>query len=305
LAVHKTIYVWNTGDLGKRWWEWDERSISLLASFCRVHRFSEAIVFIGSVQWDWMDHFSHGQLPHQERFRALFAALRAAGVVPSAAYYLNDAVNDLSGFERAADIINSVVAFNRAFPGSALAGVEGDQEPTHVGPEYQRMNAAMFARRDALLGEGGGKLVLTASIKPGWLRRQLNGRPMAEAALEHLDKAMIMAYSRSVDLSLRWGDQALSMAAKLGRQLSVAVETSPRAPTGDSFWKTLVGGNCGFCKFFNMVVDMDAHYSSGPYASAYRGFVVHDYEAYFEALYGVKATEFTDTQVKSLYHRAT
>ena len=82
VQVHKTLYIWNPGDLSQSWWDWNTRNIRLLLSVCRVHGFKRAIVFVGSVQWDWENHFAMGELPHQEKFVVLFAALRKIGVMP-------------------------------------------------------------------------------------------------------------------------------------------------------------------------------------------------------------------------------
>merc|ERR1712072_579943 len=50
-----------------------------------------------------------------------------------------------------------------------------------------------------------------------------------------------MAYSRDPQISTRWGDQALALGSTRGRRLSVAIETSPRAPRADSYWEMASG----------------------------------------------------------------
>ena len=230
VLIPKALYVWNPGDLSHDWWDWRLSDIDLLISVCLVHGFNRVIVFIGSLQWDWQT-FQGNQLPHEESFVSLFAELRKAGIVPYASYYLNDSPNDLSNWERAELVVSAVHHFNKVFPGSAIEGIDGDQEPTNIGEEYLEMNKMMKAKRDEL----DAKIKLTASLKPGWLRRSYQEMNMVSLALKTLDAGMIMAYSNSPEISLTWGDQALSLAA--GKQMAVAIETSPRAPSTDSFWE--------------------------------------------------------------------
>jgi hypothetical protein len=295
VAVDKTVYVWNIGDLDQNWWSWGTAQIELLVSVCRLHGFRRAIVFIGSIEWDWEQHFRVKKIPHEEKFVMLFGALREAHVVPYVAFYLNDAPNNLTASERAADVVSAVHNFNVAHPNSAVAGIEGDQEPTNIDDDYLSMNAAMQTRRDAI----NTKLELAVSLKPGWLRRQYSGVPMVDVALRNVDAGMIMAYSRDPQLSTRWGDQALALASSRGRRLSVAIETSPRAPDADSFWKMASGTER--ISFLRNVVDMDAHYRAGAYAGTYHGLVIHDYEGYFEAMYGMKVTEYPANVVSALW----
>jgi hypothetical protein len=294
VAVEKAIYVWNVGDLGHHWWDWDAPNIELLVSVCVAHGFKRAIVFIGSAQWDWQQYFQVNKIPHEERFVMLFAALRQAGVTPYAAFYLNDAPNDVTGWERAADVVLAIHNFNRAYPDSAVAGIDGDQEPTTIGTEFLSMNAAQRARRDEL----GTNLTLTASLKPGWLRGRFDDSPMASLAMEDMDAGMIMAYSSKPKLSMRFGDEALALAAPAARELWVALETSPRAPASDTFWELASNDNSGF---LGLVADMDSHYRAHDHAEAYQGIVIHDYEGFFEAMYGVKAPAWTGNVVTRLY----
>lgn len=294
--VEKTIYVWNTGDKGHHWWDWDATKINLLTSVCRTHGFKRAIVFIGSVEWDWEQHFQAHQIPHQERFVLLFAALRQIGVAPYAAFYLNDDPNNLTAWERAPDVVSTLHHFNQAFPDSAVVGIDGDQEPTSIGDEYLNMLAAMMSRREELNAD----LKLTAALKPGWLHRSHSGKPMADLALKGLDAGMIMAYSQSPDISASWGERALALAAANGQTLTVAIETSWRAPAADSFWEMASNDPNALLR---LVAGMDARYRAGAHAHAYQGIVIHDYEGFFEAMYGMKATAYGASAVYRLYQR--
>ena len=98
IQIPKALYVWNPGDLSS-WWDWTTASIDLLLSVCRVHGFKRAIVFIGSVQWDWEHHFAVGQLPHQEKFITLFAELRRVGVMPYEAWQTWERIGAVKGFK--------------------------------------------------------------------------------------------------------------------------------------------------------------------------------------------------------------
>ena len=50
-------------------------------------------------------------------------------------------------------------------------------------------------------------------------------------------------------------------------------------------------------QFFRVLIDMHRHYSA---AEAFQGLVLHDYEGFFEAMYGIKATA-ADGEVSRLY----
>mmetsp|Transcript_82818 Transcript_82818/g.146338 ORF Transcript_82818/g.146338 Transcript_82818/m.146338 type:complete len:733 (-) Transcript_82818:257-2455(-) len=291
-AIEKTIYVWNTGDLDLPWWDWGAPQIELLISVCQVHGFKRAIVFIGSLQWDW-EQFQAKKIPHEEKFRGLFAALRQSGISPHASFYLNDSPNDLTGWERAVDVVSALYNFNKAYPASAVVGIDGDQEPTSVSEEYLSMNTAMMEKRDELHAD----FEIAAALKPGWLFRDYAGSPMAVAALEGLDAGMIMAYSQSLETSRSWGNAALAFGEARGRAVFVAIETSPRAPETDSLWQ-IARSEPG--QFLQSLVDMDVDYAAA-HPESYRGLVVHDYEGFFEAMYGVKATAFTANVVSKLY----
>ena len=214
--------------------------------------------------------------------------------MPYACFYLNDAPNDLSNWQRAADVVSAVHHFNQAFPDSRLEGIDGDQEPQSISSEYLQMNEVMRARREEL----GSEITLTASLKPGWLSRTYQGQAMLQAALTSLDVGMIMAYRSSAELSQAWGDQALVLAAAAGKGMCVAIETSPRAPETDSFWEM---ASTDKTRFLQMVVDMDEHYRSGADSSLFRGLVIHDYEGFFEAMYGMKAPDYPGRVVTTLY----
>ena len=183
--------------------------------------------------------------------------------------------------------MSAVHKFNHAFPDSKIEGLDGDQEPTLVSEDYLKMNRAMMARRDFLNSE----LKITVSIKPGWLRSMIDDRTLAAAkVLDSVDAGMIMAYSQQVATSLHWGDQALALG-----DVSVAIETSFRAPETDSFWEMAQSSPS---EFFQLVVDMDDHYTV---STSFDGLVLHDYEGFFKAMYGVTATGYLAQEVESLH----
>ena len=152
LSVAKGLYVWNPGKTaGTKWWAWgDNGNTPRLVSFCNAHNFTRAIVFVGSVEWDWAGNYKQARLPHEAHFVTLFRALRAAGIVPSAAFYLNDDPNSMVGVDKVADVVRTIAAFNSAHPDAVIAGLEGDQEPNVVGAEYMRMGSVMRTTRDSL-----------------------------------------------------------------------------------------------------------------------------------------------------------
>jgi hypothetical protein len=171
------------------------------------------------------------------------------------------------------------------------AGLDGDQEPTHVSEDYLKMNQAMMARRDSL----GSPLHITVSIKPGWLHSTIGNSVAAEKVLDSVDAGMMMAYSSQVATSLQWGDQALALGEVAKADVSVAIESSFRAPRTDSFWDLAQEP----MKFFQLVGDMEDHYRQ--FASVFQGMVVHDYEGFFKAMYGVAATAYMPSRVESLH----
>ena len=135
LSVAKGLYVWNPGTTaGTKWWAWgDNGNTPRLVSFCKAHNFARAIVFVGSVEWEWEGSFKEHQLPHQAHFVTLFTALHAAGIETTAAFYLNDDPNSMVGVDKVADVVRTIAAFNSAHPDAVIAGLEGDQEPNLAG----------------------------------------------------------------------------------------------------------------------------------------------------------------------------
>jgi len=297
LSVEKSLYVWNPGKKMKNWWDWTADRIALLVSFCTVHNFKRAIVFVGTIQWDWKQHFSQNKLPNQANFVNLFAALRLAGISVSVSFYVNDDPESLTNWEEAADVVSAVHQFNVDYPDSAIDGIDGDQEPNTITPDYIAMNNKMRARRDKL----GATFEIAASLKPGWLRKTttFDSTNAAAAAIDSLDHAMIMAYNSAQSVSEKFGKQALEHGASVDRKVAVAIETSPRAPETDTFWSMCSGSNRD--AFFDMVYDMDQEYRASAHAKLYKDFVIHDYEGYFEAMYGLKATSFDGTSVSALH----
>lgn len=292
-AVKKTIYVWNPG---ASWWAWMENgSAERLVAFCQMHGFHRAIVFIGSVQWDWDTSFQQGQLPHEAEYAYLGAKLRQAGIEPVASFYLNDAPGDLSGYAKAADIVTAVAGFNARHPDAAFTGLDGDQEPGSATPEYLAMNSGMSARKAQL----GATFSLGAALRPKWLNDpSTQGRVSGFAdAFATLDDGLLMAYRNTQAASVAWGDQALAIAETLGKPLHIAIETADLGGTNaDSFYTMVAAADKA--PFFQMVVDMDGGYSAKP---RYAGFAIHAYKEYFTTLYGVSPEQYPSASFDSLY----
>lgn len=292
-AVKKTIYVWNPG---ASWWAWMENgSAERLVAFCQMHGAHRAIVFIGSVQWEWPTSFQQGQLPHEPEYVYLGAKLRQAGIEPVASFYLNDAPGDLTGYAKAADIVTALAGFNARHPDSALVGLDGDQEPGSVTPEYMAMNSGMEARKAQL----GATFPIGAALRPKWLSdpsTQGRGSGFADA-FATLDDGLLMAYRSTQSASVTWGMQGLDIAAMLSKPLHVAIETADLGSgNADSFYPMVAAADK--TPFFQMVVDIDRSYAGKPF---YAGFAIHAYKEYFTTLYGVSPEQYPSTTFDSLY----
>lgn len=213
---------------------------------------------------------------------------------PYACFYLNDNPNDLHGWERAADIVSTLHVFNEAYPESAIAGIDGDQEPEMITKDYVEMNKAMKERRSEL----GAHLQIGAAFKPAWLRRPYKDGYMIGAALGSLDGGMMMAYSSDPVISTSLGDKVLGFATQAKQHVSIAVEVNWRAPHTDSLWELTSSDQTAF---FDMIADMDMHYRGSQNSAAYSDIVIHDYEGFFKAMYSVTAPAFIGEAVTSLY----
>jgi len=141
---------------------------------------------------------------------------------------------------------------------------------------YHCMNRAMVDRRDSL----GVSLELAVSLKPAWL-----GSESVESAMQLLGNSMVMAYSSDEACSQSLAARALTHGARANCKVSVAIETSFRAPATDSFWE-LASGDPN--EFFDAVTRLDQQQKGH---SHYSDLVIHDYEGYFRAMHGADPIE--------------
>ena len=297
-ALNKSIYVWNTGvRSGKNWSE--DQNAERLVNFSRMHGFRRAIIYVGAVEWHWGNYFSQFQLPDQQEFVYLNYQLRQAGIEPVAAFYLNDDPNDLSNHLRAADVVQTIHAFNQAYPESAFFALEGDQEPNAVGEDYLAMNQAMLDRKQVL----GASFPVGAALRPRWLNRESNYGLDSELAdaLTTLDEGMIMAYSNQRNISRSFANRSLEHSQSAGNKpIYVAIETEDLEGTignEDSFYEMVASEDK--TEFFQMVVDMDEEYRGHP---LYRGMVIHAYKGFFEVLFGHTPDQHPDADFTHLFY---
>jgi hypothetical protein len=290
--IDKGLYVWNPGG---PWWEWSQtQNAERLVGFCKAHGFRKAILFVGSVQWEWESDFSKGNLPHESEFVLVGKQLRDAGIEPHAAFYLNDAPGNLENYQRAADVVQTIDNFNKKYPGSAWFGLDGDQEPGTADTSYLAMNQEMLARKQQL----SSAFPIGAALRPKWLNQPsvTTWQSNFSDALASLDTGMLMAYQNNESGSTSWGDMGLSFAKEVNRSLSIAIETADLGGTNaDSFYQMVIGNKS---QFFQMVVTMNNHYLP---SANYHGFVIHDYANYFQDLYGVKPNVSPSTTFPTLY----
>lgn len=223
-------------------------------------------------------------------FINLFSELRRAGIATTATFYLNDDPNDMTNYQLVADVGATFQRFNTANPQSAVSKIDGDQEPDHVSTDYLEMNRILANKTSLQVG---------ASLKPAWLREVFGAgaaRTALQAALGSLSSGMMMAYSSDSGTVRSLADMALVQAASAGSFVSVAVETSWRAPAADTLWAMASRNQVAF---FELLVDLDDHLRRQP-GGAYQSLVLHDYEAYFMAMYGVRATDYPTAAVTKL-----
>eukprot|EP00729_Bicosta_minor_P024483 gene24483-3915_t len=291
LSTAKGLYVWNPGTTaGTKWWAWnDNGNTPRLVSFCNAHNFTRAIIFIGSVEWDWETNYKKQRLPQEAHFVTVFRALRAANIEPSAAFYLNDLPNSMVGVDKTADVVRTIAAFNKAHPDAVIAGLEGDQEPNVVGGEYERMGKLMRQTRDSL----DIHLEIGAALRPKWL----NQAPDFRDALDSLDTGMLMAYSSLQSGSEAMAKRALVHANDVEKPLSIAIEVANMdGKWTDSEKETFYSmvNMPDKDPFFAMVAAMDATYSADIY---YVDMVIHAYDHYFNLLFGVQPDDFGSDSV--------
>eukprot|EP00704_Kipferlia_bialata_P011959 g11959.t1 len=233
---------------------------------CHRHGVEAAYVFVGSVYWEWPDYYRLGTLPYQggiETLAGLLAGTSDQGVsVPvcadgetsvdgscgpsTATYalaYLNDERNDLSYWERAADLAKAVqsvysAAVAEGREDSSIRGIIMDQEPdeSFLYPTLLRMLCLMKDEMASLAETlGTDRAQLGSFIKPLWTTAPLQlsgyadlaGREefvgwndgegtMAEAVIRICDKAPVMAYSDTDTLVMSIANRALTAARAAG-----------------------------------------------------------------------------------------
>ena len=70
-----------------------------LVQFAEFYGFTEITLFDGSVEWD-NAHLQLNQLPYAEQLEVCIRKLNSRGIGVNLAFYLNDDINNMAGWEQ-------------------------------------------------------------------------------------------------------------------------------------------------------------------------------------------------------------
>lgn len=309
VTVPKSLYVWSHttdnkfGD--KPAWqvmlEDKHDEIAYLCAFCKQHGVSEVYLFIGSAEWEWDTYFSNLQIPHLQAVRSAIAKLTTHKITTHPMVYLNDEPDDLSNYERMAQIAEAVKLFKNANPSLLIGTLHIDQEPA---------NPTKYADYIRMLNLAAQELPISVAIKPLWVRTELavieDSFSLFDLALE-LDTlidiqsiaerfsdvvyyltshATMMAYSNTKAQIEKLATSAMDSAVRVGKQYTesaIEVGYTNNLPIEETLHYSLVEDKQ---RWFDNFLDLNASFAkSAKDRSLSHRIVIHDYSQYFYSLY--------------------
>lgn len=289
----KSLYVWNPTTQMRiedvpNWVALIQnrnQSADKLIKFVQVSGFNRVVFFVGAVEWEWESSYRKHQLPHEADLAKVIKRLNDVNIKVYALFYLNDAHNDLSDYEKARDVVDAVHNFNLRYPSSRFAGIHGDQEP-YKSSQYESlltMNKLMKQRIQQLQSD----LSLRMTIKPMWIKEEYEGvhgkRPFYQYAIDTVDEVVLMDYFDDPEQIVKVALPLLDHAQQQGKKAEIMLETGwVNVSDPNTFYEEMqvdVGNVlCIFRALHN-------RFSQHP---AFRQLVIHDFAQFFSNIYGAE-----------------
>lgn len=297
----KTLYVWNASTMKPTPRESNHHGVytnqnntrDRLAKFVKLHGFSKVYFFVGAIEWEWDSVFGKHTLHDEDDLALTVSALREAGADVHAMWYLNDDPNSLSNFKRAADIVETVHAYNERHPKAKLSGVHCDQEPSR--PDAYADLKAMFELQVERNKELKAGLTVGASLKPLWLRETWQGRKLFEHLVDVLDETTLMAYNNNPATVKKLAAPLLAYSGKVGKPVEIAIETGTHNAAEEETFAGAIEQDPE--RFFEIVGDLADHFGR---QDAFERIVIHAFSQYFKVLHAVEP-DIADLEVDRLH----
>ena len=254
-------------------------------SFLNQWDFNKVMIYNGAIEWD-STIYEAGQLNFQSDCVNLFTRLNAEGIDINIVIYINDAINDLTGYENTVNVVKAVKNFNTAYPNARISGIHLDQEPNNVA-----VYSDLLATFDLMKAEVGDyPLTINSAIKPLWLTQlYTDGRPFFKSVIDKTDNSMLMAYSNNPATIRQWANTGLNYAIEVAKLLDIALETqipSDNPPASDTLYYSITNG-AHATQFLPLIAELNGEFTND-YSNYYGGLVIHHYSSYYHAINGVQ-----------------
>ncbi|TNJ28044.1 hypothetical protein GMRT_10038 [Giardia muris] len=311
VATPKSLYVWShtTDSTARSTPAWvsllqnEKDEAVYLAKFCRQHGFTEVYLFVGSVEWEYDDFFSKGEMPYTSALRSTVSILTEMGLKTHFLVYLNDAVNNLESYEKITGVAEAAANFQQRYPNLRIGTLHIDQEPS---------DPAQYEKYIKMLGLASAYMPISAALKPLWLRTTLTSISdrfslfdlsleipslinIADTAETFSDViyyltsgSAIMAYSDRTEQIVELAQDSYRSASRVGiTSVKTAIETgyTNNLPEDETLHYEIVNNKDSWFTRFMELHGMFDTSSNGLGVS--QNIVIHDYAQYFKTLYCV------------------
>eukprot|EP00768_Dysnectes_brevis_P002396 gnl/Dysnectes_brevis/1817_a2083_1031.p1 GENE.gnl/Dysnectes_brevis/1817_a2083_1031~~gnl/Dysnectes_brevis/1817_a2083_1031.p1 ORF type:complete len:363 (-),score=108.42 gnl/Dysnectes_brevis/1817_a2083_1031:59-1147(-) len=291
----KSLYVWshsiNSRISGVPSWQLllqnHDDSIYYLRDFCLLHGIDELNLFAGSVQWEWDDWFSKGQLPFDTQLAASIRILSRSGLKIHLMTYLNDDPDSLEGWERMETVARTVASFEQRHA-LEIASLHIDQEPG---------DPTQYADLLRMLLAAGEHVPVSISLKPVWLEsyfnppvdlatlepfKNIDARTFSDYVQASVSEAAIMAYYSDLSVLKDTAFRAGLSAERANKDhLNIALETGfiNDLPEENTLSEMIREDKD---QWFTVFMDLENSFSN---MDIDHKIIIHDYSQYFSDLY--------------------
>lgn len=312
VAIPKSLYVWShTTDstITRNLPAWvaflknENDEAVYLAEFCHTHGFTEVYLFIGSVEWEYDEFFSKGEVPYRSDLRNTVSILTEMGIKTHFLVYLNDEVNNLDSYEKITKVAEAVANFQQKYPNLSIGTLHIDQEPN---------DPSQYEKYIKMLGLASAYMPISVALKPVWLRTTLTSisdkfslfdlsleipsliniadtAEMFSDVIYYLTSgSAIMAYSDRTEQIVELAQDSYHSASRVGiTSLKTAIETgyTNNLPEDETLHYEIINQKDSW---FTRFIELHGKFESSSTALGItQNVVIHDYAQYFKTLYCV------------------
>lgn len=300
--IYKTLYTWNA-DYTKAtpWYNLlndVNNAHNLYIAFLKKYNFDRVIIYNGALEWDYTTSYALGVINFETSTRVLIEKLNANKIDVQIAFYVNDAVNNLVGYENAVKIVQAVINFNNKYPNAHISGIHSDQEPSSISV-YPQLEAMLQFMTEYVTSQNlNYDLTISNAIKPSWLVGQyVNNKPFVNAVLNTTRDSMMMAYSNNLSTINSYIVNVLNAAIETNSYIHIGLETQKPStnPTPQETIYTMIANNNNdniFEPYLTTLFDLCQQVNVNNNRTVCTGITLHHYSSYFEALYNTQPSNW-------------